>query len=119
MKTKNRKWLYFGCVMVAGHFVHDEDMRRMYVHEYEFARFDGLLPPMKSSEPYVATVSRLPGVGVSALAFWDYSIDPRPKSNSVFFVNDLDISAEDMLKEAEHRFPEIWERFPTVNLYGG
>ncbi len=77
---------------------------------------DGTLPPQQSKQPYIATLSRLPGWGLSALAFWDYSVDTRAGSNSAFFAPSLEISAEELMHEAAIRFPEIWQRFPPITI---
>lgn len=117
------QWLYFGCHQVAGHYVFTEGMRsyrpRYSSGERELSRFDGVLPPQDSAEPYLATVSRLEGWGLTALAFWDYSADKRGGSNSVVFAPSLTITPEDLLAEAQARFPQVFGRLPVpVRLTG-
>ena len=108
------KWLYFGCHKVAGHYVFGEGMRS-HSQRYgsrDLSRLDGMLPPQTDTAPYIATVSRLEGWGVSALAFWDYSVDKRGGCNSVVFAPSLTIAPEELLAEARRRFPEVFGRLP-------
>lgn len=105
------KCLYFGCHDGAGHYLHEPGMVRC--HGINQPRnFDGLLAPQDSTKPYIAAVSRLEGWGMSALSFWDYSVDKRPGSNSIFFFTSLDISPDDMLAVAKKRFPSVFARLP-------
>ena len=110
------KWFYFGCHRQSGHYVFTEGMRSYYAPhgsgERSLNRFDGLLPPQKDSTPYTATVSRLEGCGLTALAFWDYSVDKRGGSNSVVFAPSLAIEQNELLTEAQRRFPEVFGRLP-------
>ena len=112
------KWLYFGCHREAGHYVFTEGMRSYRPPygsgERDFSRFDGMLTPQGSLEPYIAAVTRLEGWGMTALAFWDYSVDKRGGCNSVVFAPSLTISPEDLLAQAQARFPEVFGRFPQA-----
>lgn len=67
------QWLYFGCHRQPGHYLFAEGMRSYGLgrHLDKLSHFDGKLPRQDSTKPYIATVSRLEGWGVSALAFWD------------------------------------------------
>lgn len=108
------KWLYFGCHKQLGHYVFSEGMR-LLARRYgsmDFCRFDGMLPYQIDTEPYVATVSRLEGWGMTALAFWDYSVDTRKGCNSVVFAPSLTIEPDELLTEAQKRFPEVFDRLP-------
>jgi hypothetical protein len=110
------KWLYFGCHRAPGHYVFEQGMRS-YRHAYgarDLSRMDGLLPPQDSTEPYIASVSRLEGWGLTALAFWDYSVDKRGGCNSVVYAPSLNISPTEMLAEAQARFPEVFTRLPRA-----
>jgi hypothetical protein len=71
-----------------------------------------MLPPQTDTTPYVATVSRLEGWGFTALAFWDYSVDKRGGCNSVIFAPSLTITADELLAEAQRRFPQVFGRLP-------
>lgn len=108
------KWLYFGCHRRAGHYLFREGMQQIgYDRKLErLNHFDGKLPPQDSVDPYIATVSRLEGWGMSALAFWDYSVDSRGGCNSVVFAPSLTIEPADLLTEAQARFPEVFDRLP-------
>lgn len=111
------QWLYFGCHERAGHYLFGKGMRNVYERKLDKLRtLDGLLPPQGISTGYIATVSRLGGFGLSALAFWDYTIDSRGGSNSVFYAPSLTISPEDLLSGAREHFPEVWKRLPEVRL---
>ncbi len=110
------QWLYFGCHESAGHYVWEEGMRR-HRDPYgsrSLAQLDGMLPPQGSSDAYIATVSRLGGWGLTALAFWDYSVDKRGASNSVVFAPSLIIEPSALLLEAQTRFPQVFRRLPRA-----
>jgi hypothetical protein len=109
------EWLYFGCYRRPGHYLFGEGMRQLgYDRKLEkLTHFDGKLPPQDSGEPYIATVSRLEGWGLTALAFWDYSVDARGGCNSIVFAPSLDIEPQTLLTEAAASFPQVWARFPT------
>lgn len=111
------EWRYFGChqFVGAGHGVYSENMRPL-VPRYgskDLMRFDGLLPSQIDTTPYLATVTRLGGWGLTALAWWDYSVDTRIGSNSIIFAPSLTISPEDLLAEAQRRFPQVFRRLPV------
>lgn len=116
MSATASQWLYFGTYQRAGHYAFAEGMRS-YHPRYDsgdkaLSCFDGVLPPQDSSEPYIATVNRLEGWGATALAFWDYSVDKRGGSNSVVFAPSLTISPEELLAQAQQRFPQVFGRLP-------
>lgn len=108
------KWFYFGCHKQSGHYVFGEGMRSIGQRygSRDLSRFDGMLPLQIDTAPYIATVSRLEGWGLTALAFWDYSIDKRGGCNSIVFAPSLTISPDDLLAESERRFPEVFTRLP-------
>lgn len=109
-----RDWYYFGCHQRPGHYLFTQGMRENWRHGWprELSRFDGMLPPQMDTAPYIATVSRLEGWGLTALAFWDYSVDKRGGCNSVVFAPSLTITPADLLAEAQVRFPEVFGRLP-------
>lgn len=114
------QWLYFGCHRQPGHFLFREGMSKYGVPRTcdKLSHFDGKLPRQDSTEPYIATVSRLEGWGGSALAFWDYSVDKRGGCNSVVFAPSMTIAPADLLAEAQARFPEVFNRTPhPVRLF--
>lgn len=112
------QWFYFGCHGQPGHYVFTEGMRSYYPPygsgRPELSRFDGMLPPQDSTKPYIATVSRLEGWGLTALAFWDYSVDKRSGCNSVVFAPSLDITPDELLAQAHVRFPQVFKRMPVA-----
>jgi hypothetical protein len=113
MSEDNPTWRYFGCVNEAGHYLFDENMKKVWGPEYtKLSKLDGLLPSQADRQEYVATFSRLDGWGVCAIAFWDCSVDNRAGSNSAFFVDDLGIPPSIMFEEAQDRFPSIFKRLP-------
>lgn len=108
------EWFYFGCHRQAGHYVFTEGMGSPSYRSdaRNLNRFDGALPKQDDRTPYVATVSRLGGWGFTALAFWDYSVDSRGGCNSVVFAPSLTIEPDELLTEAQRRFPEVFGRLP-------
>jgi hypothetical protein len=113
-----KEWLYFGCHKRPGHYLFKQGMHEDYSRATQnLSRFDGMLAPQSTREPYVAVVSRLDGWGCTALSFWDYSVDSRGGCNSIFFAPSLDISEEDMMRGAAERFPEVWNRLPQVKIH--
>jgi hypothetical protein len=111
-------WFYFGCHRQPGHYVFTPGMNSAHGSIYaKLTNFDGTLPPRDSNAGYIATLSRLGGWGLSALAFWDYTVDTRGGCNSVFFAPSLTISAEDMVIGAKAQFPQVWERLPEISLH--
>jgi hypothetical protein len=115
------EWIYFGCHRVPGHYLFQQGMRSFnrFGWPRELSRFDGMLPPQTDTAGYVATVSRLEGWGLTALAFWDYSVDKRSGCNSIVFAPSLTIAPAELLAEAQTRFPEVFGRLPQlVRLLG-
>ena len=112
------QWLYFGCHREPGHYVFVAGMRHYYPPhgsgKREVSQFDGMLPPQDSTAPYIAAVSRLEGWGLTALAFWDYSVDSRGGCNSVVFAPSLTITPDQLLAEAQTRFPQVFGRLPQA-----
>jgi hypothetical protein len=107
------QWLYFGCYRQPGHYLFREGMVPTYDRRLDrLTHLDGKLPPQGSDAPYVASISRLGGWGLTALAFWDYSVDGRGGCNSVVFAPSLTISPEELLAEAQARFPQVFGRLP-------
>lgn len=108
------EWFYFGCHREAGHYLFTEGMRQLWRRDWprELSRFDAMLPPQTDTAPYIAAVSRLEGWGMSALAFWDYSVDKRGGCNSIVFAPSLTIAPDELLAEAQRRFPEVFGRLP-------
>lgn len=109
-------WIYFGCRSGVGHYLCNErggslgrDPRFDRLN-----RLDGKLAPQpeRNDQLYQAALSRLEGFGLSALSWWDRSVDRRSGSNSIIFAPSLDIEPSDMLAEAQKRFPWVFARLP-------
>ncbi|MFT8945997.1 MAG: hypothetical protein ABF876_05375 [Acetobacter aceti] len=115
-------WLYFGCLRRPGHALFLPGMRSFSASRtsglYGLNSFDGMLAPQDDRRPYRAALSRLPGWGLSALAFWDHSVDPRPGSNSIVFAPDTTISADAMLSGFRRVFPVAYDRLPGLEVLG-
>lgn len=111
-----KQWIYFGCYRQPGHYLFGEGMSTLSYGAIErnLTRFDGALPPQDDTTPYIATVSRLGGWDRTALAFWDYSVDKRGGCNSTIFAPSLDIAPDELLAEAQRRFPQVFGRLPQA-----
>lgn len=104
-------WLYFGCHEHAGHHVWERGMYRAHRQgEYRLSALDGLLPPQGDKSDGAATFTRLPGLGLSVIAWWDYSVDKRGGSNSAVFAPSLTIERDEMLAAARDIFPAVFLR---------
>ena len=120
-----KDWLFFGCYKHPGHYLFRRHMVSVStLPERSLTGFDGLLAPMQYSDAYtnkadryVATITRLPGWGYTALSFWDNTVDTRGGSNCIFFAPSLTITFDEMLKGIEVNFPEVWVRFPKIILF--
>jgi hypothetical protein len=114
-------WIYFGCGHGAGHYAFTQARNSLPPPHPLFRkieRLDGVLPPQPERDAllYWAAFSRLGGLGWTALAWWDRSVDKRPASNSLILAPGLTIEAEQMLEEARLRFPWVFARCPEVRL---
>lgn len=106
-------WMYFGCYITPGHHLHSPGMGAVPTRYQGLSSFDGALPPQDSWEEGVATVTRLEGWSLTALAFWDYSVDKRSGSNSIVFAPGLTIPPDELLCKAAEAFPQVFRRFKT------
>lgn len=116
-------WYYFGCGKhTTGHYLHDRHGVKprglARVESYLERRFDGVLPPHPERDYglYQATVTVFPGMGYTALAWWDRSADSRPGSNSVIWAPGTDWQPEALVNEARALFPWVFERLPRPLL---
>lgn len=105
--------MYFGCGREAGHYLWDQ-----YGHKITYGptprrlNLDGVLAPQPEKDLYVASFSRLGGWGLSALSWWDRSVDRRPASNSIIYAPSLTITPEEMLAASKDAFPWVFARLP-------
>lgn len=106
---------YFGCVREAGHYLFDERLQKKYSYDFPYRQlghFDGALC-YKETKHNEAALTRIWGLGYSALSFWDYSVDSRGGSNSNFFIPEMNATPEQLLHIAAQRFPTIFARLPS------
>lgn len=116
--TRDPPWLYFGCYGRVGHYLIDEKGSRPNLHYAKvkfFENKDGKLCHADTT-PNIVKLTRLSNVGYSAIAFWDYSIDSRGGSNSIFYAPSTTLSAETIWTEATMRFPFITKRFKPLDF---
>ncbi len=107
-------WMYFGCWREAGHYLFLPGMHKIYDRQVSpLSHFDAMLAPQPESILYRAAFSRLGGWNLSALSWWDRSVDTRPASNSIVFAPGAVVSAEWMLEEAHKVFPEVFKHQPV------
>ncbi len=112
-------WYYFGCRQGNdGHYLCSEGGHGAHGRHNSIERalgnFDGSLAPYPESSDllYKAAVTRLGGLGYTALAWWDRSQDSRGASNSIVFAPSLTIEPADMLDAAYGKFPWVFARLP-------
>lgn len=117
-----RTWLYFGCLSRPGHALFLPGMRSVSASRtnglYGLNSFDGMLAPQDDRRPYRAVLSRLPGWGLSALSFWDHTVDPRPGSNSIVFAPSTITSADGIVAGFRQNFPMAFDRLPSLEIVG-
>ena len=111
-----REWLYFGCHVDSGHFLWRANGVREHRHGHPFGQFDGTLCLPRAVGQHVASLSRLGFAGYSVLAFWDYTIDKRPGSNSIIFAPSLDLSALEIAEGAKKHLPLFACRWPNLDV---
>ena len=101
---------YFGCWNGCGHYLKDHASRdvNMYDNDLPWALIDGELCPEDTRKEGIVKIHHRKGW--TAAAFWDYSIDSRPGSNSVLFAEDL-LDITDIIGEFKETFPKIYNRF--------
>jgi len=103
--------LYFGCQRRSGHFFWAPN-GRSYLYNPPIPPdlangFDKAHPPQGTREANRYVVRHLHGYTV--LAFWDYSVDSRPGSNSAFIAPG-NITDADVLALAAEYFPDVLAR---------
>jgi len=101
---------YFGCWEYAGHYLKDHTGKdvSMYDNGLPWEQIDGVLCPDDTRKQGIVKIHH--EKGWTAAAFWDYSIDSRPGSNSVLFAEDL-LDITDIIGEFKETFPKIYNRF--------
>jgi hypothetical protein len=113
-----REWFYFGCGRrESGHYLWDTrgGRPRLQPEHRQLGHFDGALCAPEGEGLYLATLSRLGGIGpngYTALAWWDRSQDTRPASNSIIFCPSRESSAQTCVDGLRQFFPWVWDRLP-------
>lgn len=105
-----RTWYYFGCWNGLGHHLYNKDGRSVLLDA--LSNLDGELCP-KSRTGYHAQLTRLPLLGYSALAWWDYTVDTRPGSNSIIFAPSISCSTDSIIAGMRRWFTRVENRLPT------
>lgn len=102
------KVLYFGCWdNNTGHCLFQSKYNKPSMASIPWKNIDGGLCPGSRKEG-IAKIHHCEGW--TALAFWDYSIDQRAGSNSVFLAEGTH-NFDKMINLTKERFPNIIERF--------
>lgn len=114
------KTYYFGCCDgIKGHYLKNENRVGIsfYNNELPWKNFDGKLAPKRTNKAGIAKLHHKDNW--TALSFWDYSIDHRPGSNSIFFSEGVR-TFEQMIQINKTAFPDIMKRFdfPIINNDG-
>lgn len=102
---------YFGCWENYGHYLKDHNEKELSYfdnNDLPWNNIDGDLCPDDTREEGVVKIHHKDGW--TAAAFWDYSIDHRPGSNSVLFIEDL-LELSKIITEFKENFPKIYKRF--------
>lgn len=102
---------YFGCIDRPGHYLWDTNLISQ-VYFDSLCGFDGRLAP-SNAKGYQARFWFLVDIDYYAVSFWDYTVDKRGKSNSIFFT-DKKMAVEEMLPYFKNLFPTIFERLPEI-----
>jgi hypothetical protein len=111
-------WIYFGCGKsgTTGHYLLDRyghSIRMDHPLYRRIDKFDGAFAPL-SRVPYIASMTRLGGLGVSALSWWDNSVDTRPGSNSIVYIPSLTTPPDRALEAAKQVMPWVFDRLPRA-----
>lgn len=103
------KVYFFGCKDTGGHYCFDPEGGKSTGYNWPGPwnkKIDGTLPPQRDKTEFKCTVTHKEGW--TALAFWDYTIDTRPGSNSAFFTRG-EYDFEEMLQLAKHAWPRLFK----------
>ena len=105
------KTYYFGCWdEMKGHYLKDENKKSISFHNNDlpWENFDGELAPKNTNKAGIAKIHHKGNW--TALSFWDYSIDQRPGSNSIFFIEGIH-GFHHIIEFIKKYFPDIVKRF--------
>ncbi|MCK5611305.1 hypothetical protein KAR91_56065 [Candidatus Pacearchaeota archaeon] len=111
------KTYYFGCWDgMSGHYLKDPSGKHIEWDQTPWGiKIDGKLSPTSTRDAGISELHTKDNW--TALAFWDYSVDGRPGSNSIIFAEGI-FKFDEMIQIGKDRFPAVMERFdfPIVEL---
>jgi hypothetical protein len=103
--------LYFGCIKEPGHFVFNTQEEYIYHRKSPEVQFlcnnDGQLAPKDDNKHGATKIHHFTEYII--IAMWDYSVDTRPGSNSMFLIPGRHTSGM-AISLAKQFFPNIWKR---------
>ena len=102
-----KKLLYFGCIRQPGHYWFSEGESSIPYADRPKFPIDGVYVPALDARQGAAEEHDLEDCRI--IAWHDYTGDHRPNSNSALVGFGYD-SVEEMLKDAEAKFPTIMKR---------
>lgn len=101
----------------GGHYLWTPDGQRVAIAMTPFGvHIDGQIHPTRDfpcNGHGIVHMKHTQLDGWSAIAFWDFTGDSRPGSNSVFVVRGL-YTMTPIIAEARRRFPTVWTRLHRV-----
>lgn len=110
-----KKWLYAGCYERDRPEVYTDEMNRLAGVTIFHALAGNLCYPL-SDGPYVACMSRLPGIGHTSLAFFDPTGGSRDREASTIFVPNLYVGPQTIMMGVADKFPWLLTRIPYLDL---
>lgn len=114
MENQANAPLYFGCKGEAGHYAWDSSGKRLNWKNTDadfLMRHDGQLAPKQTREQGKAILHHFPEFAI--LAYWDYKVDSRPGSNTMFLIPGQTNPAQ-AIETIKQHFPQIWQRSPAT-----
>lgn len=117
-----KKLLYFGCIRDKGHYLWERE--GSYTTNYErtgipginpslLKHIDGIFCPGNTREQGRCNECIVPPVRI--ISWWDYTIDPRPGSNSNLIGYGYQ-TAEQMFEDARKLFPSVMARQEILTI---
>ena len=110
MEVKIMRAFYFGCWDRPGHFLYNHNGKNIGFSNKDLPQdqLDGTLCPDDTRKEGIVKIHY--NKGWTATVFWDYSIDHRSGSNSVFLVEGL-LDIIEIIGKFKEVFPKIYNRF--------
>lgn len=107
-EVKEKECLFFGCYKVPGHFVYAPKNRSVSKGIWHWvSQLDGRLTPPSDKDQSKALLYHIDNITI--IAFWDYTGDQRPGSNSMFIISGIHHYAA-AISIARKHFKEIFDR---------